>query len=582
MFQRLLSRRARLTGRVVAASSTICIALGSAAISPAAANASCTSPSAGASGDVCSFSVSPETSAGVPETTAGSAPYITSSIAFTYGSSTTDSVKSLSVTLPPGLFASLGSLTEICTSAQLSTVPPTCPPGSQVGTGSLTSTLLPKFALTAALYLTPAPSPADAAGIGTVISYDGIPLLTTSGSVTESQVDGNAALSLNLPSLPDSLFGVPIQLSTLNFTINGQAPTVTGTPSSTPFTRLPTNCSTATSTLTIQTYAASSADGTGSSSFTPTACSSLAFSPTLTATATKDPNDTGVSLITTVTTNPSQAAEKSLVLSFPNKTLPQDVFNAGKLFGQTVGSATAVTPLVPTPLVGTVTLTGTISAPVLTITFPPPFALSFSGAINVVNNSVTFAGVPDVPLNSLKLDLTGGSAALFYTTCAQPTGAIDATFGGQNGATAATTAELTVNGCPKPALATVSGGTASGFASGSAKLGFALAAGSGKSKLASFTIALPSGLSFKRSGYSRGVSVSGGKIKSEKLSHGRLAVTLKSPVASLKVKITGAALTESGSLQKQISARKLTSLSAKIYAKNTSGSSTTLTLKLRV
>ena len=408
------------------------------------------------------------------------------------------------------------------------------------------------------------------------------------GPSTKRSSTAIRSCSSNIPNLPDSLGpagkSLNFQITELTFTINGPAPTLTGpsTTSTTPFTRLPTSCATATSSIAIQTYAGSSTNGTGSSSFTPTGCSSLAFAPTMTATATRDANDPGVALVTTVNTDPAQAADKSLQLTVPSATLAPDVFNAGHLFGQAVGTATAVTPLVPAPLSGTVSLTGSIAAPYLTITFPPPFSLMFSGAINVVNNTVTFPSVPDVPLKTLTLNLNGGPTALFYSTCAQPSGTIGAAFVGQNGAVANATVPLTVTGCPKPALATLSGGSAAGFASGSAKVGFALAAGTGSAKLNSFTVSLPKGLSFNSKNYKKGLGVSGAKVKKASLSHGKLLVTLKSPVTGFSVKLSSSALNESTSLMQKIKAHKVKSLKATIVAKNTAGKTTKLPLTLKV
>jgi hypothetical protein len=574
----LLSRRGRRVARLAAAPSAVFAALILACVGPAAAQASCATTSGGSSGDVCTFSLTPTS------TQAGGDPSIASTISFDYGTSTTDSVKSLSITLPPGLFASLGAVTQACTTAQLTSLVPQCPPASQIGSGSLVTSLAPKIPFNVSLYLMPAPQTADAAGVGVVVrTPQGIPITTTTGTVSEQEINGNPQLILSLPDLPNSVAGIPIgQVLNLSFTINGTAATATGAPSATPFTRLPTSCGIATSTVSVQTYAATSPNGGGSSSFTPTGCSSLTFTPSMTATATRDASDPGVTLVTTVTTDPSQAANKSLVLTVPTATLAPDVFNAGHLFNQVIGSATAATPLVTSPLVGTVTLTGTISAPALTITFPPPFSLQFSGAIDIVANSVTFLTVPDVPLSSLTLTLQGNATSLFYTTCLQPNGTLQANFGGQNGATSSVTTPLVITGCPPPVLATVSSVSAGGLKQGSAKLAFSLAAGNGSPKLKSFTVSLPGGLRFNKTTYRKGLSVSGAKIKGASLSGGKLVVTLKSAVTQLSVKLSKKALIETASLQKKIKGNKVKSLTATVVAKNTSGKTLKLKLKLAV
>jgi hypothetical protein len=576
----LLSRRGRRIARLAAAPSAVCAALILACVVPAAAQASCAAASGGSSGAVCSFSLTPLPPS---STQAGGDPSIASSVSFNYGTSTTDSVKSLSITLPPGLFASLGAVTQLCTTAQLTSLVPQCPPASQIGTGSLTTSLAPKIPFNVSLYMMPAPQTADAAGVGVVVrTPQGLPVTTTTGTVSEQEINGNPQLILSLPALPNSVGALSIQVTSLSFTINGTAATATGAPSATPFTRLPTSCATATSTLSVQTYAATSPNGASSSSFTPTGCSSLTFTPSMTATATRDASDPGVTLVTTVTTNPSQAANKSLVLTVPTGTLAPDVFNAGHLFNQVIGSATAATPLVTAPLVGTVTLTGTISAPALTITFPPPFSLQFSGAINIVANSVTFSTIPDVPLSSLTLTLQGNATSLFYTTCSQPNGTLQAAFGGQNGATSTVSTPLVITGCPPAVLATVSSVSANGLKQGSAKLAFSLAAGTGAPNLKSFTVSLPSGLQFNKTTYRKGLSVSGAKIKNASLSGGKLAVTLKSGVSQLSVKLSAKALIESSALRTKIKNKKVKSLTATVVAKNTSGKTLTLKLKLNV
>lgn len=574
----LLSRRGRRIARLAAAPSAVCAALILGCVVPAAAQASCAAASGGSSGAVCSFSLTPSS------TQAGSDPAIASSITFNYGTSTSDSVKSLSITLPPGLFASLGAVTQLCTTAQLTSLLPQCPPASQIGSGSLITSLAPKIPFNVALYMMPAPQTADAAGVGVVVrTPQGLPVTTTTGTVDEQEINGNPQLILSLPTLPNSVAGISIgQVTSLSFTINGTAATATGSPGTTPFTRLPTSCATATSTLSVQTYAASSPNGASSSSFTPTGCSALTFTPSMTATATRDTSDPGVTLVTTVTTNPTQAANKSLVLTVPTSTLAPDVFNAGHLFNQVIGSATAATPLVTSPLVGTVTLTGTISAPALTISFPPPFSLQFSGAINLAANSVTFLTVPDVPLSTLTLTLQGNATSLFYTTCSQPNGTLQADFGGQNGATSTVTTPLAITGCPPPVVATVSSVSANGLKKGSAKLAFALAAGAGAPKLNSFTVSLPGGLRFNKTTYRKGLSVSGAKIKSASLSGGKLAVTLKSAVTQLSVKLSTKALIETAALRTKIKSNKVKSLTATVVAKNTSGKTLTLKLKLSV
>lgn len=582
----ILSWRPRRAGIALALS---CGTLAVAGATAAQASAACSSPTSGASGAVCGFSFSPS------GTAAGSDPSITATIAFDYGTSLTDSVKNTTITLPPGLQASLGAIQALCTTQQLTEKPAsTCPAGSEIGSGSLLASVAgvansPSLSSNVTLYMMPAPSPSDVAGIGAVVTLLGIPVATTTGTVDVAQAGGSPVLVLSLPSIPNSLpasngRSLGLQIRQLSFTINATAPTIAGAASTTPFTRLPTSCAPATTTLSVQTWGATSPNGGGSNTFTPTACSgpgAIGFTPSVSALAMKDANDNGVTLITTVNTDPQQAANKSLVLTVPPSTLGADVFNAAALFNKVVGSVTANTPLLSAPLVGTVTLTGTIAQPALTITFPPPVSITFSGGINLQTNAVAFETVPDVPLSGLKVTLTGGPTALFYTNCLQPDGVLSAAFGGQNGASLTATAALNVTGCPPPTVASLTKASIAGVKTSRAKLTFGLVSGDGLPKLASFTISLPGGLSFNKSTFKQGVSVTGAKLRNASLQGGKLHIKLKSPSRSVTVKLSPTALVETKSLATKVKAHKVKSLTATVRATNAAGASITLKVKLK-
>jgi hypothetical protein len=528
-------------------------------------------------------------------TAAGSDPSITATIALDYGANLTDSVKNTTLTLPPGLLAALGAIQALCTSQELTEKPSaTCPPGSEIGSGFLSASLAgiaksPTLSSNVTLYIMPAPTASDVAGVGAVVTLLGIPVATTTGTVDVSSVGGAPVLVLSLPNIPDSLTSsngrtTGLQIHQLSFTIIGPAPSITGVPSTTPFTRLPTTCVPATTTLSVQTWSAASPNGSGSNTFTPTACSgpgAIGFTPSVSASASKDANDNGVTLVTTVNSDPQQAASKTLVLTVPPTTLGADVFNAAALFNKVVGSVTANTPLLSAPLVGTVTLTGTIASPALTITFPPPVAITFSGGINLQTNAVAFETVPDVPLSGLSVTLTGGSTALFYTNCLQPDGTLSAGFVGQNGAAFTATTPLNVTGCPPPVVASLTSPSLVGARTSHAKFSFGLVAGEGLPKLASFTVSLPGGLSFNPKTFKQGVSLSGAKLRSVRLQHGKLQLRLKSPASTVKVKLSPTALVESKSLATKIKAHKVKSLTATVRATNAAGASITLTVKLK-
>jgi hypothetical protein len=440
-------------------------------------------------------------------------------------------------------------------------------------------------------------------------------------------VGGQPAIEFSFGGLPNvvTVAGLQsdIQVKSLTLDIDGTAAAASGGTSSTPFTRLPTSCAgPATTSLVVDTYAGT-ADGTGTSSFTPTGCSSLPFAPTLSASSTRDPGDLGASLTTTVSQPDGQAAAASIALAVPTATLAPDVLDAATSFGDVVGSATAVTPLLSSPLVGTVTLTGDIAAPTLTIAIPRPVPLTLVGSLVLPTDTtpfteVTFSGLPDVPLSSLTVQIDGGADPLWATTCGQPNGMINGTFTGQNGGPpVGAGAKLAMTGCPlppeevfapvipssgrptttTPTTATgpgkspiktskrpkpphLSDGSLSGLSSGHAKLRFTLSAGS--SKLRSFTVELPAGLAFDAKTYRRGVSVSGTKIHSLKLSHGGLLVSLRPAASHLRVTVSADAINEVAALRSRVIARKVKKLSVTVVADEANGHNASLRLTLRV
>ena len=98
-----------------------------------------------------------------------------------------------------------------------------------------------------------------------------------------------------------------------------------------------------------------------------------------------------------------------------------------------VGAAAAVSPLYPSPLFANAYLTGSLTAPTLTLVFGAPFSLTLVGSVDLAHNSTTFNGIPDIPLTDLKVALNGGSKSVFNATCAPASGSATATLTSQNG-----------------------------------------------------------------------------------------------------------------------------------------------------
>src|SRR6201999_451519 len=98
----------------------------------------------------------------------------------------------------------------------------------------------------------------------------------------------------------------------------------------------------------------------------------------------------------------------------------------------------ATSPLYPATLTGKAYLTGSSSGLSLTLVFPSPFPLTLTGAVDLLKNSATFSGLPDIPLTNLAVSLDGGADGLFLSTCATPSGTATATLTDQNGDRTAT------------------------------------------------------------------------------------------------------------------------------------------------
>jgi hypothetical protein len=343
-----------------------------------------------------------------------------------------------------------------------------------------------------------------------------------------------------------------------------------------------------------------------------TGCSALPFTPAFHVTATKDAGDSGTQVISDITqpASPAQATPQSVSLALPAAVLSPNahsVLSGGILCAnpasgtcKTIGTATATSPLYPVPLTGSDYLTGTLSALKIVIVFPPPFALTLAGAVDVAHNTTTFTGLPDIPLSDLNVTLVGGNNAAFAAFCSPASGTASSTLIAQSGARATVSAPFTVAGCSGSQGTTGSGpgskasptgragivsGAVSGLASGHPALSFKLTAGK-NAKLKSFTVKLPRGLSFIRHrvhGRLRlsGVSLKGAKVRAITLKQGGLVIALRAPVNALSVKVGPRALRESSALERAASRHRLKRLVLTIVLTSAAGKRTTSKLPLK-
>ncbi len=364
----------------------------------------------------------------------------------------TDSPKDLTLSLPPGLLANA----SIDGGACLNTSTPI--PACQVGTGTVTAAPIllgiagPGVSVSVSFDLVTPPSAADLAGLAIVAKNPVTGISAQLGSTGDIKVNSSGAVSIAFHNIPNSYalvttLAVPIAVDEINSTFQGL--------------RLPTRCPSPGRALRDLggLLCGSDTQKPASAPLTVTGCSTLPFSPLLSARAAKDSGDNGVTLTTDVTQTAGQATSRSVGLTFPSAVVAPNaaaVISGGLLCTdpsfascKTIGTSTAKSPLYPKTLGGKVYLTGSLAAPAITVTFPPPFALTLNGKVNLATNTTTFTGVPDLPLSDLRVTLAGGPEAAFATTCATPSGNAVGSFVSQDGdLLASSTAPFSVVGCP--------------------------------------------------------------------------------------------------------------------------------------
>jgi len=413
------------------------LALGTSALAAAPAQASL---------QISSFSLTPSTSQA-----GGSASKPGPDLAIDAGFSTSngDSPKDATLSFAPGLVARLNGIPQ-CTS--LAFTLDACPSGSQIGHGYITGTM-PLFNFTLSLPLDAymiQPQGSEAARIGLIVTFFDLPVSTETAPIALRTSPG-VGLDIPLTGLPNQLDGIPVAIDGLHLTIFGE---VDGAP----FTRNPTSCSPASSTLTVDSYGGSTSL-VKQSSFTPTGCSGLPYSPTIAGTASKDSSDDGMGLSTTITQQYGEADNQSIDLTLPFSASPRLGALANACTDSTpstcpaVGSATVQTPLLSQALDAKVVLVAHQgSIPTLAILLPQPFGIELDATPILTGNAVQalVSNIPDLPISSLTLKLPGGPSSLFRAgvhLCSSPQ-TFSGAFTAWSGATSNPTSPATVTGCP--------------------------------------------------------------------------------------------------------------------------------------
>ena len=314
-------------------------------------------------------------------------------------------------------------------------------------------------------YLVPPPASGDLAGLAVIglgeqLGATGDIKIRPSGDPAGVGV----TIALVLPDqLPLSLPGLPsfnltqISLDEIKSTFDSL--------------RYPTTCPQTPANLkvAVDSYAAATMH-TAAAPLSVTGCSQLAYAPTFKAAAVRDTGDRQVKLDTAITQSAAEAPSRSITLTFPTATFAPNLGAVQALCVtpssgtcHAVGAVTATSPLYPAPLSGRAYLTGSSSGLSLTLAFPPPFPLTLTGAVNLLTDSASFSGLPDIPLTNLGVSLAGGPEGLFLTTCKAPSGTATAMLTDQNGDKTRTLGSaFTVSGCGSNGASSGRGGTRRG------------------------------------------------------------------------------------------------------------------------
>lgn len=360
----------------------------------------------------------------------------------------------VSTTLPEGL---VGKIPAVPLCGEPAATSGECPSTSQIGTVSVAVGSGPTpVHFSGPVYLT---GPYAGAPYGMTVVINPIvgpfhfkPVVTRA----KIEVDEFTARVVVTSQLPTIVEGIPLRLKTLSVSVTRQG-----------FLINPTNCGTlSTDTLLTSTFGSTQLISTP---FQASGCSALGFKPQLTAkTNAKASRKNGVSFETAIgyPVGP-QANIKSVKVQLPRQlpsrlsTLKQAcaeaAFKANPAScpaASNVGSATAVTPVLPNPLTGQAIFVSHGGAAF------PDLDLVMSGngvTIILVGNTniskgittTTFASVPDVPVSSFHLKLPAGkfsALAAHGPLCRLPL-IMPTTITGQNGAMLKQQIRISVAGC---------------------------------------------------------------------------------------------------------------------------------------
>jgi hypothetical protein len=379
--------------------------------------------------------------------------------------------------LPAGLIGNPQSASQ-CSQADFAAR--TCPATAKVGTSSITATstllgLTIPITASGTIYVL-VPNPGEIARLGVDLFPDGTaatlsPHAILSQSVVSVRNTTDNGLDSTLTNLPrtaaTTLGTADVELNSLDLTLDANA-------ANGPFETNPTACAVNTTSVDVVSYEDPATVASGRDSFATTGCDQLPYTPTVNVAISSPSAQNGrPQLTTTILQGPGQAATRRVSLMLPSSVLPdlhQINLHECSLALQAqnacppttiVGTATAITPLLPIPLTGDVYMYATDGlTPNLHMTLAP-LGISVTGVSDLPGGQIvtTFDNLPDTPLSSFALTFAGGPESVFYNgddMCRNRETATGSLLG-QNGKTVSVSTMLEVAGCRPVVSALLSG-----------------------------------------------------------------------------------------------------------------------------
>jgi hypothetical protein len=359
----------------------------------------------------------------------------------------------LTIRQPPGL---LGVIQSVPPCEESLAVQGACPDASRVGTSTVSSGAgSAPFSLSGPVYLA---GPYGGGPFSLVIAIRALAGPFDLGTVVVRapiKIDPiDSHLTIETPSLPTILQGIPLRLRTVNVSIDRSN-----------FLFNPTSCGALAVGATLTSTDGATQDV--SSPFQVTGCDALPYAPKMTVTSRAAKRGDPAGLTVSLSQAPGEANTKSVSVKLPpqlgarlstiNQACPQATFQADPATcgaGSKVGTVSAATPVLAQPLTGTVYLAAHEAGKLPTLEAVlqgSGITVDLGGTLNLsAGIQSTFATVPDVPITSFRLTLppakTNSALAANADLCAASL-PLKATILGQNGKTTNVSSVVEVAGC---------------------------------------------------------------------------------------------------------------------------------------